>query len=177
MKLLITKKDLFFLYSITAIILIASSPIWIISLSNIVRPIPKQKFYWLESVKINGIKAWEMKNLRSDKSSSLTMFYMIDKKPEKKEEIINLCKGLIEKQRTVIQARIEEYEDKDTACVEIYLESKSLPKYYKETVARNKFAQRDWINDHFDSEIAMVFLNSNLEITYIWIIHEEPRKS
>ncbi len=70
-----------------AIILIASSPIWIVSFLNIVRPIPKQKFYRLESFKINGIKAWEMKNLRSDKSSSLTMFYMIDKKPEKKEEI------------------------------------------------------------------------------------------
>lgn len=165
------KKRLVFSLSITAIMLIASSPIWIISLLNIVCPIPKQKFYWLEPVKINGIKAWEMKNLRSDKSSSLTMFYMIDKKPEKKDEIINLCKELIEKQKTVIQARVKEYEDKDNVRVDIYLETKSLPKYYKETVARNKFAQRDWINDHFDSEIAMVFLNSNLEITYIWVVH------
>ena len=160
--------------SIIAIILIASSPIWIISLLNIMRPIPKQKFYWLESFKINGIKAWEMKNLRSDKSSSLTMFYMINKSPEKKEEIINFCKELIEKQKTVIQARVKEYEDKDNVRVDIYLETKSLPKYYKETVARNKFAQRDWINDHFDDQIAMVFLNSNLEITYIWVIHAKP---
>lgn len=168
-----TKKRFVFSLSITAIMLIASSPIWIISLLNIVRPIPKQKFYWLEPININGIKAWEMKNLRSGKTSSLTMFYMIDKKPEKKDEIINLCKELIEKQKTVIQARIKEYEDKDSVRVDIYLETKSLPKYYKETIARNKFAQRDWINDHFDDQIAMVFLNSNLEITYIWVIHEE----
>lgn len=115
-----------------------------------------------------------MKNLRNDKSSSLIMFYMINKSPEKKEEIINFCKELIEKQKTVIQARVKEYEDKDNVRVDIYLETKSLPKYYKETVAKNKFAQRDWINDHFDDQIAMVFLNSNLEITDIWVIHAKP---
>ncbi|MBD5438165.1 MAG: hypothetical protein HDR37_06320 [Treponema sp.] len=161
--------------SIIAIILIISSPIWTISFLNIVRPIPKQKFYWIESININGIKTWEMKNLRSDKSYHLTMFYMINKSLEKKEEIINFCKELIEKQKTVIQARVKEYGDKDNVRVDIYLETKSLPKYYKEIVARNKFAQRDWINDHFDDQIAMVFLNSNLEITYIWVIHAKSR--
>ncbi len=168
-----TKKRLVFSLLIITIILIASSPIipiWIISFSNIVNVVPKQKFYWLEPFRINGIKVWELKNLQSSKSSSLTMFYMAEKSPEKKEEIIDFCKELIEKQQPVIQTRIKEHEDKDTAQVEIYLETKSMPKYYKETFG-NKWAVKDLINDHFDAQIAMVFLNSSLEITYIWVTY------
>lgn len=147
-----------------------TSPFWIIKslffLDKLSTSVPKQKFYVIDTINIDGKELWELKNVRSDAKGWFIMFYMINKKPETQEKTLLICKELVEKQQPVIQEKLMEYPYADDIQIDLYIESKKLPKYYIETYI-DRWHQRDIINDHIDEHLATIYMNLNFEITDI----------
>lgn len=147
--------------------LVITSPLWLINglffMDNLLTSVPKQKFYLVDTINIEGMKVWELKNVHSDTKSWFIMSYMINKKPATQEETVFLCKELVAKQQSVIRKKLIDYPHSNDIQINIYIESKKLPKYYVETYI-DRWHQRDIIGDHTDELLASIYLNLNVEI-------------
>lgn len=158
------------LFVMLIVSLVITSPLWFIKglffMDNLLNSVPNQKFYVIDTINIDGMKVWELKNVHSDTKGWFIMFYMINKKPETQEKTKLICKELVKKQHSVIREKLMEYPYTDDIQIDLYIESKELPKYYIETYI-DRWHQRDVINDHIDERLATIYMDLDFEITDI----------
>lgn len=130
---------------------------------------PMQKKFDLDEQTINDIKVWEMKNLDGRNRRRPTIFFMIDKEPDDKEEIIRLCNDLYETKKDYIVGYFSNFKIENGCFIEIYKKTKFLPKYYIEKIPKDKWDSRDIIDDHIYELTAVVKLDSSFKINGIQI--------